>query len=207
MKTDFNKLRTKIFGIIEGLSFLEPEYYQLRNLINYAETIHDGKRKDGTPEFGHQLEMLSLAFNFHKILTKPLHVYMAIVIHDLVEDYPQNSLELKKSFPEFYQYSLVLSKEGKKEKEDESGTYYSYFKEISNCEVCSVVKLIDRVHNLSTAPGVFPKDKILAYCDEAEMYFFDIIKIAKQQFHQREVYECLKFMLQTQISTIRALVK
>lgn len=202
MKTDFTKLRTKVLGIVEGLSLSDKKFYALRRLISYAEKIHCNERKDGSPEFSHQLEMLALALTFHESLSKPLDVYMAIIAHDLLEDYPEMSLELQELFPETVQYSNRLAKEP-----DHPGlrTYHKYFRELSECEVCSVVKLIDRVHNLSTAPGVFTNNKLHEYCDEVDMYFLDMIRAAKEQFSQRSVYETLKFMLNTQTHTIRAL--
>lgn len=203
MKTDFEKLRTKIFGIIEGLSLMDSKYYELRRLINYSEKVHTNTRKDGTPEFSHQLEMLALALTFHESLSKPLEVYMAIVAHDLLEDYPTHTNILSVQFPTAYEYSTRLSKY---KDSDQSSTYNLYFKEVSNCEVCSVVKLIDRVHNLSTAPGVFSNEKLLQYCDEVDEYFFELIKVSKEKYNQRSVYETLKFMLQTQVHTIRALL-
>lgn len=202
MKTDFTKLRTKVLGIVEGLSLADNSYYALRRLISYAEKIHCNERKDGSPEFSHQLEMLALALTFHESLSKPREVYMAIIAHDLLEDYPEMALELQELFPETVQYSNRLAKEP-----DHPGlrTYHKYFRELSECEVCSVVKLIDRVHNLSTAPGVFTDHKLHEYCDEVDAYFLDLIKVAKEQFAQRSVYETLKFMLNTQVHTIRAL--
>lgn len=204
MKTDFTKLRTKVLGIVEGLSLSDKQYYKLRRLISYAEKIHCNERKDGSPEFSHQLEMLALALTFHESLSKPLDVYMAIIAHDLLEDYPEMGLELQELFPETVQYSDRLAKES-----DHPGLrmYNKYFRELADCEVCSVVKLIDRVHNLSTAPGVFSYEKIHEYCDEVDKYFLDMIKIAKEQFAQRSVYEILKFMLNTQTHTIRALCR
>lgn len=202
-KTDYSKLRTKILGIIEGLTLSDPKYFNVRRALTYAETIHCNERRDGTPEFSHQLEMLSLALSLHGSLLKPYEVYMAIIIHDTIEDYPHTQSTLAEMFPNEVSYSRTLSKY----KDFDADTYYEYFSQISKCEVCSVVKLIDRVHNLSTAPGVFRTEKLLEYCNEVETYFMNMMHIAKSTFNQREVYEVLKFMLQTQIRTIRALIE
>lgn len=205
MSTEYKKLRTKVFGIIEGLTLSDEKYFELRKLLSYAEKIHCGTRKDGSPEFSHQLQMLALAINFHKMLNDPFNVYMAIVSHDLIEDYPHTRDYLYTNFPCTENYSTKLAKY-KDINDSNEKTYNSYFNTLSECEVCSVVKLIDRVHNLSTAPGVFSTEKINEYCNEVQIYFYDMINKAKTQFNQREVYEILKFMLTTQTSTIQALV-
>lgn len=202
-KTEYNKLRTKVLGIIEGLTLAEPKYFDVRRAITFAEQVHCNERKDGNPEFSHQLEMLSLALSLHSSLLKPYDVYMGIIIHDTIEDYPEWENELHEMFPDVVKYSRILSKF----KDQGSEQYYGYFQQVSNCEVCSVVKLIDRIHNLSTAVGVFKPAKLVEYCDEVEMYFLDMMKDAKNNFNQREVYEVLKFMLLTEVRTIRKFVQ
>lgn len=203
MKTEYNKLRTKILGIIEGLTMFDSKYFNVRRALVYAEQVHCYKRRDGTPEFSHQLEMLSLALSLHNSLLKPYEVYMAIIIHDTIEDYPETQNVLANMFPDVVEYSRVLSKFT----DGYSKTYYQYFTQIANSEVCSVVKLIDRIHNLSTAPGVFSTEKISEYCDEVDMYFVEMMRIAKSNFNQRDVYEVLKFILQNEVRTIRSFLQ
>ena len=198
MKTEFEKLRTKVLGIIEGITMVEPKYYNLRKVVLFAESVHSGSRKDGSKEFSHQLEMLAFALNLHSLLIKPYEVYMSIVLHDLYEDYPQYLEQIRKDFSEVEQYAIRLSKF----KDNTEQQYSSYFNAIAECEVCSVVKAIDRYHNLSTAPGVFSGSKIMEYCDEVEMYFIPMLRKAKQLHNQRAVYELMKSILSTQIKTI-----
>lgn len=205
-KTEYTKLRTKILGIIEGLTLGEPIYFNVRRAIIYAEQIHSNQRRDGNPEFSHQLEMLSLALSLHNSLLNPYAVYMAIIMHDTIEDYPEYQQELSQMFPDTVKYSRSLSKFIDSDSDD-GKTYYEYFTQIGECEVCSVVKMIDRIHNLSTAVGVFSTEKLSEYCDEVEKYFVDMIHTAKNNFNQREVYEVLKFMLQTEVRIIRNFLK
>jgi Guanosine polyphosphate pyrophosphohydrolases/synthetases len=199
-KTDYDKLRTKVLGIIEGLALADPGYNDLRKLLIFCENIHVYTRKDGSREFSHQLEMIAFALTFHQQLSKPLDVYKAILVHDVIEDYPEKRQELLELFPNVLQYSDRLAKF----KSGECG-YQKYFNVLSTCEVCSIVKLIDRVHNLSTAPGVFSAEKLSEYCKETEDYYFDMIRLCKENFSNRSVYENLKFILRTQVNTIQAL--
>lgn len=202
-KTNFTKLRTKVLGIIEGMTMLDERYFTLRKAILFAEQVHCNLRKDGSPEFSHQLEMLAFAFTMHTLLIKPFEVYISIVLHDLYEDYPQHLEYIRENFPDFEQYAIRLSKF----KDASEKQYKSYFKAIGECDVCSVVKSIDRYHNLSTAPGVFSTQKIMEYCDEVEMYFLPMLRAAKQLHNQRAVYELMKSVLSTQIKTIDTFLK
>lgn len=204
-KTDYSKLRTKILGIIEGLTLSDERYFNVRRAITICEGIHCNTRKDGSPEFSHQLEMLSIGLSLHKSLLQPYEVYMGILLHDTIEDYPEHTEELHQVFPDIVQYSRKLSKF--KDLSQDEVSYYSYFEQVSNCSVCSIIKLIDRIHNLSTAPGVFSTAKITEYCSEVDKYFWDMLRNAKSQFNQREAYEVLKVMLQIQVRTIRTFVE
>jgi (p)ppGpp synthase/HD superfamily hydrolase len=200
-KTDYTKLRTKVLGIIEGLALSNPEYNKLRKLLILCEQVHSGSRKDGSKEFSHQLEMIAFALTYHTQLESPLEVYLAILIHDVIEDYPGMRLAIERDFPEELKYSDRLSKF-----KDPDGGYGLYFANLSTCPICSIAKLIDRVHNLSTAPGVFKTAKILEYCKETEQYYFELIRMCKENFTNRNVYENLKFILTTQVNTIQSLV-
>jgi (p)ppGpp synthase/HD superfamily hydrolase len=200
-KTEYTKLRTKILGIIEGLTLSNSHYFNVRRAIIYAESIHKNTRRDGTPEFSHQLEMLSIALSLHNSLIDPYSVYMAIIVHDTIEDYPETQPALQDMFPDAIQFSHRLAKF--KDFSHDEDLYYGYFERLAECNVCSVVKLIDRIHNLSTAVGVFSNEKLSEYCNEVEKYFLDMMHTAKSNFNQREVYEVLKFMLLTELRIIR----
>lgn len=200
-KTDYSKLRTKVLGIIEGLTLADPDYSSLRRLLSFCEGIHVNTRKDGSREFSHQLEMIAFALTFHAQLDDPLSVYSAILVHDVLEDYPEQLGTMLLLFPEVVSLSTRLSKW-----KDEDGTYNGYFEELSKCSVCSIVKLIDRVHNLSTAPGVFSVAKLHEYIRETEKYYFELIRVCKLRYENRSVYENLKFVLTTQVNTIQALL-
>lgn len=203
-KTDYSKLRTKVLGIIEGLALADPDYNELRRLLTFAEGIHNGSRKDGSREFSHQLEMIAFAITFHSELSDPLSVYCAILVHDILEDYPEQLGEMLKEFPDVVELSNRLSKF--KDFSHDQDLYYGYFDNIAQCPVCSIVKLIDRVHNLSTAPGVFSTVKLHEYVDETEKYYFELIRKCKLRYENRNVYENLKFILTTQVNTISALL-
>lgn len=200
-KTDYSKLRTKVLGLIEGLTLADPAYFSVRSLLTLSEKVHCNTRKDGAPEFSHQLEMLALALSLHDVLLKPRDVYMAILAHDLYEDYPNQLSVLQKSHPEVVRYAAnTLAKYT----DSDAKSYYTYFANIAACEVCSIVKLIDRVHNLSTAVGVFSNTKLDEYVEETEKYFFPMCRLAKDEFNQRSAYEVLKAMLLIQCRTIKA---
>lgn len=197
--TPYNKLRTKVFGIIEGLTLSDPSYFEVRKLLAYAERIHCNVRKDGSKEFSHQLEMLALALSLHDMLLQPRDVYMAIITHDLLEDYPSTKGYLVINHQESVKYSQALAKFKSDEAENE---YDVYFQNVSSCPVTSIVKLIDRIHNLSTAVGVFSDAKLKEYVDEVHMYFVPMYQRAKTKFNQRCAYEVLKAMLMIECNTI-----
>lgn len=203
-KTDYNKLRTKVLGIIEGLALADPAYNELRRLLTFCEGIHTNTRKDGSNEFSHQLEMIAYAITFHAQLDDPLSVYCAILVHDVLEDYPEERGAMLSKFPSVVDLSTRLSKF--KDTSSDRDTYYCFFASLAGCPVCSIVKIIDRIHNLSTAPGVFSVAKLHEYIRETENYYFGLIRECKLRYENRSVYENLKFVLTTQVNTIQALL-
>ena len=75
---------------------------------------------------------------------------------------------------------------------------------MEQCDVCSIVKLTDRIHNISTMIGVFSEEKQNKYLEEVDTYFFPILKTAKRLFPEQEnAYENLKSMLTVQKETIK----
>lgn len=202
--TEFKKLRSTLRAKFSGMAHQDPQYYRVLQLMDVAEKYHSGTRKDGiTHEFYHQLSILGLAHTQHRNLNKPVLVYLAILAHDLIEDFPESRAELTQQFPDVLEYSIRLSK-NRDGVEIPKGVYFS---EMAQCEICSVVKLLDRLHNLSTMQGVFNNAKMLSYAAEVETYFLPLAKTARRLFpNQEAVFELTKSMLVDQVKMIQFFV-
>ena len=79
----------------------------------------------------------------------------------------------------------------------------SYYNEIAEDPIPSVVKPADRMHNVQTMIGVFSVEKREAYIEETHHYVLPMLKKAKRSFPEQEtVYENEKHILLSQIELI-----
>lgn len=202
--TEFKKLKLALYSKLSGLALADKTFNQCLAVFNYAESVHTGKRKDGSEEFYHQMNMLGYAMNLHSMLAAPALIYSALLLHDTLEDNQHLRDEIRSKFPDLYVYCERLSKidSGVKKPSGE------YFGEIANCPVCSVVKGIDRIHNLSSMVVPFSIEKQSEYIDEAKSKFLPMIKKAKGKFPEMlSVYELIKGTINIQCDTIKACYK
>jgi (p)ppGpp synthase/HD superfamily hydrolase len=127
----------------------------------------------------------------------PAKTLTAVIYHDLVEDYPEQAIELQRRCQEdTYVTVCRLDKTGKSPEQ--------YFGELALDCVGSIAKGGDRSHNIQTMSGVFSPEKQLAYADEVELWFLPMLKTARRAFPQQEpAYENIKHLLVSQIELIR----
>lgn len=197
--TEYKKLKQSFRYWVLGKAENEPKYYKVLKAMNISEKYHNGSRKDGAPEFSHQIAICAYLRTLHKYFINPTMVFIVALLHDTVEDYPESSEEVLAAFPDEYDAIVRISKV-------RNGTkipYEQYFGEMKECFVCSIVKLADRIANISTMVGVFSYDKQTQYLQDLEDWFFPMLKYAKRKFPEQEpAYENLKSVLYMQKDTI-----
>jgi (p)ppGpp synthase/HD superfamily hydrolase len=196
---EHQKLLQVIRSQLMGMAQNDIRYNDCIRALNYAVKIHTGLRKDGvTPEFYHQLNILGFLITQHKNLMDPASTYIAAILHDTPEDYAERSAEIKTLFPFDWHYAERLSKI----RNGEKIALKVYFADIAGCHVCSPVKLADRIHNISTMPGVFSAEKMRKYIDEVKVYFLPMAKTARKHFPaQNNFYELAKSMLSMKVAS------
>ena len=198
--TEFKKLRQAFRYWTLGKAEEDKNYFDILKALNIAEKYHTGQRKDGTPELIHQYSIVSYLRTIHKSLINPVDVFIVAILHDTYEDYPESEQELRDSFPDLFNHFVRVSKI----RDGQKIPYEQYFGEMEKCDVCSIVKLTDRIHNISTMIGVFSEEKQNKYLEEVDTYFFPMLKTAKRLFPEQEnAYENLKSMLTVQKETIK----
>lgn len=197
--TEFKKLRLSFRYWILGKAEENKDYFRVLKALNIAEKYHTNQRKDGSPELIHQYSIVSYLRTIHKSLINPVEVFIVAILHDTYEDYPESEQELKELFPELF----ILFERVSKIRNGVKIPYEQYFGEMQDCPTCSIVKLADRIHNISTMVGVFSQEKQTKYLSEVDTYFFPMLKHAKRLFPEQEnAYENLKTMLTVQKETI-----
>lgn len=151
--------------------------------------FHTGSRKDKiTPEFNHPL----MVTKFIKALNLPddyeEHVITAGILHDVVEDYPQ-ALRLLIDFPLLIRRDVVLLSKVRGKNKLKTSSYYS---NLSKGLATSIVKAMDRLHNVKTMTP-FTKEKKVEYAKETFDFVFSMIDAASINFPKaKPVFDRIK---------------
>lgn len=159
-----NKAGTYLKGYSNG-----KNYIQTLRALNAAKKMHgDQMRKDGERYIDHPIkvasELLALQMDTDELLATAL-------LHDVLEDCNVTGIELISKFninENIVNNLNILNKKGK--------TTDFYYNEISKNKVCSLVKISDRCHNVSTMVGGFSEEKILSYIEETYDYVLPLCR-------------------------------
>ncbi|MGZ8924339.1 MAG: HD domain-containing protein [Nitrososphaeraceae archaeon] len=203
-----NNLSTYQKKLIALRSYLHgARYFKALKALDYGIKIHTGFRKDNiTPEFQHQVE-IALYITTLRGLQHEEAVLAAALLHDAYEDYPATQrLEIEAALGKEITIPIVtLSKniQGMRTYEN----MQSYFDKITNCEISSIVKGCDRIHNLHTMVGVFSPEKQKEYIEETKQFFLPMIK-KSLGLHplQYLAYMNIRTVLKTQIQLLEACI-
>ena len=201
---NFEKLDLTLKYYLRG-----ARYYLAIRAYHLARELHNGKRKDGvTPEVQHQLE---IALFIITLRLKPEHEERAIIyalLHDVLEDFEHiTPQELGNEFGvEIVDDLRLISKkiQGVKTYNHDA----QYYERMSRVALISLVKGVDRIHNLQSMTGVFTPDKQRAYVNTAENYFLPMLKdAAKIDDELFFAFQNVRTVLKCQIGLIRTILE
>jgi (p)ppGpp synthase/HD superfamily hydrolase len=180
---------------------LAKEYYTAVKAMQFAKELHTGLRKDKkTPAFYHQISIVQYLRTIYKSLLFPEMSMTVGFTHDSMEDYDLDIQLMTNRFGlQAATETWILTKK-QKGLEKNNDTYY---KEIAESPVASIVKPADRMHNVQTMVGVFSAQKRAEYIEETHQYVLPMLKKAKRSFPEQETaYENEKHILLSQIELI-----
>jgi (p)ppGpp synthase/HD superfamily hydrolase len=164
--------------------------------MNFAEKFHTGTRKDGQPEFSHQVSQACYARTMEKYMLYPEATLATIFLHDVVEDYDVTYPELVENFGTLIADAVMVMSKVQGDSKLPNDYYYSRF---PASPVASLAKGFDRVHNLLTMVGGFSPDKQREYLDETMEYVVPMLKEARRTHTSQEpIYENIKFVMTNQ---------
>lgn len=198
-KYDYEKHRVALYYWILGAQF-----FTAASAMTYAENLHDGMRKDGVmPEFSHQVWIA----NFIRTLPLPRPLMeecmLAAFLHDVCEDKNVGFEEIATRFGvKAADHTERLSKKHRGIEVEK----LVYFSRLSESLVASLVKGVDRIHNLGSMVGVFTLEKQKAYIKETKEHHLLMLKKARRTFPEFEAaFENIKQTLLSRISLIEAI--
>ena len=177
-------------------------------LLNFTELKHEGQfRKGGNKYFSHILkvtEYVTLCLNPSRNAMDFQSHRAAIVVailHDILEDTDTTEEELREVLSELEipNINTIINCVKKLTKED-NYDISSYYFEIFNCKICSIVKLADRYHNFQCLVAA-NKDFRIKYIEETRKYFVQNFKfhenIGSFDIGDKGIYERLELIQNT----------
>jgi (p)ppGpp synthase/HD superfamily hydrolase len=178
-------------------------YFKAAEAMAFAEKFHDGKRKDGNDEFSHQVSQANLARTLVHHFTYKEDVFIVIFLHDICEDKGISFEEIERRFGKRAADAVKLMT---KEYQGIKTPNDRYYAAMAECEIASICKGFDRVHNLMSMLGGFKPEKQMSYIKETLDFTIPMLKLGRRNFpHQESAYENVKFIMTNQIQLYTAL--
>ncbi len=198
MKQDYQKMKIALRAFLQG-----RRYFTALKAMDLAEKLHDGVRKDGQPEFSHQVSQALYAITLVDLLIYPEETIAVIFLHDTIEDKNITHRELVTQFgSRIADATLKMSKvvNGIRTPDE------IYYAGLPMCPIASVGKGFDRVHNLMSMLGGFSPSKRVSYIEETLDKVVPMLKLARRSFpEQYSAYENIKFVMTNQVQLYIAL--
>lgn len=177
---------------------IEHNLPETRNALPFARESHEGQLRKGPegkrePYITHPLQMAAHAIALRLDEDK---LIAAILLHDVCEDCGVEPEELPVNGDVQEAVGLVTRMDGESKEK--------YYGQIRENRLATMVKLIDRCHNVSQMSLAFSREKLWKYIDETEIYVLPLLMEAKVKWPQ---YENQYFLLEYQINSILQTVK
>ncbi len=201
MKQDYDKQKLVIRTHLRTKGF-----FKALRAMEFAMKYHTKTRKDGSPEFSHQVSQACLFMTIEPFSLYPEETYITIFLHDTPEDYKEVTIkEVKNMFGEIAGEAVRKMCKEHSEIEGKLSNDF-YYGQMPTNAITSVCKGLDRVHNLMTMLGAFKPAKQLEYIEETVNMVLPMLKKARYNFPEQNLaYENIKFIIQNQIGLYQAL--
>ena len=164
---------------------------------------HTGERKNGNPEFSHQMFQAQYARTLPSMM-HPEETLAVIFLHDIVEDHGVAVSVIHAEFGDMVGHGVDLMSDVDTQGRDKPlDAYYGMMVE---SPVASLAKGIDRMHNFQSMLSVFDEDKQHRYIEETREHLLPMMKVGRKRYTQQEpAYQNVKHVLLTQIDLILAM--
>lgn len=172
------------------------------NALPFAKEKHTGQMRKGPkgvkqPYISHPLTMAchAIAMGLHDD-----ELLAAILLHDVVEDCGVSAARLPVTRSVQNAVLLVTRQDG------ESKT--KYYQQIGENPIATLVKLIDRCHNVSQMSLAFSQEKLWKYIHETERYILPMLEAAKEKWPEyTNQYFLLEYQIGSTLDTVKALLE
>lgn len=163
---------------------------------------HDGERKNGNPEFSHQMFQAQYARTLSLMYFE--ETLAVIFLHDIVEDHDVPISTIHAEFGEMIGNGVDLMSDVDAQGQERPPELY--YPAMVASPLASIAKGIDRIHNFQSMIDVFTLEKQERYIQETREHILPMMKAARKRYSQQEpAYQNVKHVLLTQMDLIQAM--
>jgi (p)ppGpp synthase/HD superfamily hydrolase len=200
LEQDYTKQKIVIRAWLQGRG-----YFNALRAMDLAEKTHVGTRKDGSPEFSHQVSQALYAITLIDYFLYPEETLCVIFLHDIVEDYDVTEEEIT------ILCGVMVAKAVIRISKVVNGVRIPdevYYKNMEDCPIVTIAKPIDRFHNVLSMLGGFKPEKQVSYTEETIKKVMPLLKFGRRRFpEQTAAYENIKLVLIVQLRLYNELNK
>lgn len=195
---DYDKLRTAMRYWLLG-----SNWHVALKAMEMGLEAHSGERKNGNPEFSHQMFQAQFARTLPGLMS-PEETLAVIFLHDIVEDH---NVPISTIYAEFgTEIGLGVDLMSDVDAQGNPRPPENYYPAMVASPLASIAKGIDRMHNFQSMIGVFTREKQERYIEETREHILPMMKAARKRYTQQEpAYQNIKHVLLTQMDLIRAM--
>ncbi len=195
---DYDKLRTAMRYWLLGSG-----WHVALKAMEMGLTAHDGERKNGNPEFSHQMFQAQYARTLPALMF-PEETLAVIFLHDIVEDHDVPISTIHAEFGEMIGNGVDLMSDV--DAQGKERPLELYYPAMVSSPLASLAKGIDRMHNFQSMLDVFDLEKQQRYIEETRSHILPMMKDARKRYSQQEpAYQNIKHVLLTQMDLIQAM--
>ena len=171
---------------------------EMQKALPFTREKHEGQLRKGPegqrePYITHPLQMAAHAI---ALGLREDNLLAAILLHDVCEDCGVEPEELPVNAAVQEAVRLVTRVDGESKEK--------YYGQIRENRIATLVKLIDRCHNVSQMSLAFSQEKLWKYIHETQGYILPLLSEARKKWPK---YGTQYFLLEYQISSILQTVK
>lgn len=169
---------------------------QTVEVLPYARELHKGQVRKGKEEVPYIYHPLLMACHALSLGLDDDNLVSAILLHDVCEDCGVVLEEL----PVNEEVKTAVGLVTKNSSTDED----TYYKDIAENYIATMVKLLDRCNNVSTMATGFSREKIIEYINETEMYVYPLLRKAKTKYakYSNQVF-LIKYHMTSVVATLK----
>ena len=195
---DYDKLRTAMRYWLLGAG-----WHVALKAMEMGLEHHDGDRKNGNPEFSHQMFQAQYARTLPSVMF-PEETLAVIFLHDIVEDHDIPISTIHAEFGDMIGNGVDLMSDV--DAQGQTRPPELYYPAMVSSPLASLAKGIDRMHNFQSMIGVFDLEKQRRYIEETREHILPMMKAARKRYTQQEpAYQNVKHVLLTQMDLIQAM--